>query len=132
MFPSNPTTLHHPDALDALELGARRFDFIGLKFQLADEIQQGYTRAQQGSTAKIANRELSDIRGINGKLEDILDTYAPPPRPLRAGLAPLQPPLRPSPRPRPLRLHPRPLAIPHRQIPLRPTPIFRLQNPPNP
>ncbi len=81
-FPSNPTSLHQPDALDALELGARRLDFIGLKFQLADEIVQGYTRAQSDavSTDKrlhgATSRELSNIRGINGLLEDIRDTYA--------------------------------------------------------
>ena len=81
-LPSNPTTLHHPDAIDALELGARRLDFIGLKFQLADEIAQGYTRAQSDLTAtdrkqhNMLSRELSDIRGINGRLEDILDTWA--------------------------------------------------------
>ncbi len=33
------------DAIDALELGARRMDFIGLRFQLADEIAAGYQRA---------------------------------------------------------------------------------------
>ncbi len=81
-LPSNPTSLHHPEALDALELGARRLDFIGLKFQLADEIAQGYTRAQTAALStnpqlhKTTTRELGDIRGINGKLEDILDTYA--------------------------------------------------------
>ena len=81
-FPSNPTTLHHTAALDALELGARRFDLIGLKFQLAEEIAQGYTRAQTAalSTDKqlhaTTGPELSNIRGINGRLEDIRDTYA--------------------------------------------------------
>ena len=81
-FPSNPTTLHHPDAIDALELGARRMDFIGLKFQLADEIVAGYSRAQiaQASTDKklhaTVNHELGDIRAVNGRLEDIRDTYA--------------------------------------------------------
>src|SRR5581483_4822810 len=45
-LPSNPTTLREPNAIDALELGARRFDFIGEKFQLADEMAAGYARAQ--------------------------------------------------------------------------------------
>jgi hypothetical protein len=81
-FPSNPTTLHHPEAIDALELGARRLDFIGLKFQLADEIVEGYTRALSDlaspdkKTRQQTGKELSDIRGINGRLEDIRDTYA--------------------------------------------------------
>jgi hypothetical protein len=81
-FPSNPTTLRHPDAIDALELGARRMDFIGLKFQLADEIVQGYSRAQADAlstdkkTHAQVGKELSDIRGINGRLEDVRDTYS--------------------------------------------------------
>jgi hypothetical protein len=81
-FPSNPTTLRHPDALDAMELGARRMDFIGLKFELSDDITQGYARAltDAASTDKKTHaqtsKELSDIRGANGKLEDIRDTYA--------------------------------------------------------
>ena len=81
-FPSNPTTLRRPEAIDAMELGARRLDFIGLKFQLADEITEGYARAQadNASTDKkthaLASKELSDIRGANGKLEDIRDTYS--------------------------------------------------------
>ncbi len=81
-FPSNPTALRNPDAIDAMELGARRFDFIGLKFQLADEIADGYSRAltAQSSTDKkvhsTVGRELSDIRGINGRIKDVADTYA--------------------------------------------------------
>ena len=81
-LPSNPTSLREPDAIDALELGARRLDFIGLKFQLADEIAQGYARAQLDAaspdkkTKAMTGRELSDIRGINGRLEDIVDAYS--------------------------------------------------------
>ncbi len=78
-LPSNPTTLHHPDAIDALELGARRLDFIGLKFQLADEIAQGYSRAQSaaaGGNHRVASTELSNIRGIDGRLRDLIDGYS--------------------------------------------------------
>ena len=28
-----------------MELGARKFDFIGMKFQIADEITEAYTHA---------------------------------------------------------------------------------------
>jgi hypothetical protein len=76
------SNLREPDAIDALELGARRFDFIGLKFQLADEIVQGYSRALADQTSPdkkvraMVPRELSDINGINGRLSDILDTYS--------------------------------------------------------
>jgi hypothetical protein len=81
-LPSNPTTLHEPDAIDALELGARRFDLIGLKFELADEIAQGYARAQTDAlshdkeTHKMTARELSDINGVNGRIRDLIDTYS--------------------------------------------------------
>ncbi len=76
------TTLREPDALDALELGARRIDFIGLKFQLADEIPTLYAQAQTNalsSDKKVRADviwDLSTIRGINGRLEDIVDTYS--------------------------------------------------------
>ena len=81
-FPSNPTSLHNTDAIDAMEFGARRFDFIGLKFQLADEIVSGYAKAlaAQASTDKKTHASvsptLSDIRGVNGRLRDLIDTYS--------------------------------------------------------
>lgn len=81
-FPSNPTSLRHPGAIDALELGARRMDFIGLKFQLADEIVQGYTRALAASLSSDKTLhattlpELSEINGVNGRIQDIRDTYS--------------------------------------------------------
>ena len=76
------SNLLEPDAVDAMEVGARRIDLIGLTFQLSDEIVQGYQRAYalQGTTDKKQRasvaRELSDINGINGRIEDIRDTYA--------------------------------------------------------
>jgi hexosaminidase len=81
-LPSNPTSLHNPDAIDAMELGARRMDFIGLKFQLADEVIEGYNKAliAQASMDKKTHAQvgpdLSDINGINGRIQDIRDTYA--------------------------------------------------------
>lgn len=81
-FPSNPTALRETDAIDALELGARRFDFLGLKFQLADEITQAYARAQAAAPSKdrqiraTVSRELSDINGTNGRIQDIKDGYS--------------------------------------------------------
>ncbi len=81
-YPSTPTSLRERDAIDAMELGARRLDFIGLKFQLADEISQVYDRAYAGQRAtdhksrNEVSRELSEINGINGKLADIKDTYS--------------------------------------------------------
>jgi hexosaminidase len=81
-LPSNPTTLRETDAIDALELGARRLDFIGLKFQLADEMAQGYARAQSDAastdhtTRAEVYRELTDINGVNGRIQDIKDGYS--------------------------------------------------------
>jgi hexosaminidase len=81
-YRSNPTSLRETEAIDALELGARRMDFIGLKFQLSDEIAAGYQRAyaMQDTTDKkqraTVSRELSDINGINGRIHDIIDTYS--------------------------------------------------------
>jgi hypothetical protein len=76
------SNLAEPDAVDAMELGARRMDLIGLNFQLSDEIVEGYQRAyeMQGSADKkqraAVGRELSDINGVNGRIEDIRDTYS--------------------------------------------------------
>ncbi len=81
-LPSNPTTLRETDAIDALELGARRFDFIGEKFQLADEMAEAYARAQADATSDDrkqrgqVSRELSDINGVNGRIQDIKDGYS--------------------------------------------------------
>jgi hypothetical protein len=71
------SNLREPDAVDAMELGARRMDFIGLKFQLADEMAEGYARALADSTSTdkktraTVSRELSDLNGINGRIEDL-------------------------------------------------------------
>jgi hexosaminidase len=81
-FPSNPTSLRETDAIDALELGARRFDFIGLKFQLADEMVDDYNRALTASTStdkKIkasVGHNLGDINSTNGRIQDIKDGYS--------------------------------------------------------
>jgi len=76
------SNLTEPDAVDAMELGARRMDLIGLNFQLADEIAESYQRAYAEQTATdkkqraAVARELSDINGINGRIEDIRDNYS--------------------------------------------------------
>jgi hypothetical protein len=62
-----------------MELGARRMDFIGMKFQFADEIAGMYARAAASDTSRdervTAGRELSDISGVNGRLQDLRDGY---------------------------------------------------------
>jgi hexosaminidase len=81
-YPTAPTTLRETAAIDALELGARRMDLIGLKFQLAEEIAEGYQRAyaMQNTTDKkqrmSVSRELSDINGVNGRIQDYIDAYS--------------------------------------------------------
>jgi hypothetical protein len=75
------SNLREPDAIDAMELGARRMDFIGLKFQLADEMAAGYARALAAAvstdrkTHASVSRELSDLSGINGRMQDIRNGY---------------------------------------------------------
>ena len=65
-----------------MELGARRIDFLALKFQLSDEILSAYARAYAASIStdpklkKTISRELSDINGVNGRLQDLIDGYA--------------------------------------------------------
>ena len=72
--------LTNTEALDALELGARRIDFVGLKFQAADECASLYAQAQSmtGDKNKWGELEgkLYTIGSNNGRLEDIRDGYA--------------------------------------------------------
>jgi len=63
------------DALNALALGARKIDFIGMKFQFADDVVQMYARATD-TTSKSIGRDLADITGINGRLQDLRDGYS--------------------------------------------------------
>ena len=73
-------TLENPEALDALELGARRIDFAGLKFQAADESVALYNQARAMASDK--NRrddvqaKLYAIGANNGLLEDVRDGYS--------------------------------------------------------
>lgn len=69
--------LRESDALDALEMGARRVDFIGMKFELADEIVAHY-RAALDSVANHGNptHDLTEIASqINSRTQDLRDGY---------------------------------------------------------
>ncbi|HVZ48815.1 MAG TPA: family 20 glycosylhydrolase [Gemmatimonadaceae bacterium] len=69
--------LRESDALDAIEMGARRMDFIGMKFELADEIVSHY-QAALDSVAKHANptHDLTEIASdINSRTQDLRDGY---------------------------------------------------------
>ncbi len=77
--------LREQDALDAMELGARRMDFIGLKFQIADEIAADYARAYALQSSKVRTdraeliRNLSDIahpNSVQGKMEDLRNNFS--------------------------------------------------------
>ncbi|MGD0446079.1 MAG: glycoside hydrolase family 20 zincin-like fold domain-containing protein [Edaphobacter sp.] len=81
-YPSAATSLRETAAIDALELGARRMDFIGLKFQLSEEIAEGYQRAYAMQNTKDkkqrtdVGRELSEINGVNGRIQDYISAYS--------------------------------------------------------
>lgn len=73
----NAGALREPDVLDATEAGARRLDFIGMKFQLADEIVRLYAAATD-SAAKGASpgHDLGEIASsINSRAQDLRDGY---------------------------------------------------------
>jgi len=63
------------DAIDAMAVGARKIDFIGMKFQFADDVVQMYARASD-TTSKSASRDLADVTGVNGRLQDLRDGYS--------------------------------------------------------
>jgi hypothetical protein len=73
--------LENQEALDALELGARRIDFLGLKFQAADDCVTLYDQAWTlAATDDKTNRAqvselLHTIGSNNGRMEDIRDGY---------------------------------------------------------
>ncbi|MGD0800277.1 MAG: family 20 glycosylhydrolase [Terracidiphilus sp.] len=73
-------TLDNLEALDAMELGARRIDFVGLKFQSADDSVALYAQALALAPDKSRRDEaaalLYTIGSNNGHLQDIRDGYA--------------------------------------------------------
>ncbi len=72
--------LAETDALTAMDLGARRLDFIGLKFQLAQEIATAYAQAVAQEHDKTQRRDtsnmLSEISSNNGRCQDLRDGYS--------------------------------------------------------
>ncbi len=65
--------LRERSAVDAMELGARRIDWLGMKFQIADEIAQGVFALATLDT--VTWKELAEFTGINGKLQDMRDGF---------------------------------------------------------
>ena len=67
--------LREQAALEAMEVGARRLDFIGMKFQFAEEIAQMYARASTPINAQTSN-DLNDINSpLNGRIGDLKEGY---------------------------------------------------------
>ncbi len=73
-------TLRETNALEAMELGARRIDFIGLKFQLSDEMRAAYAKAYAMQSDKKRENETLDtlysITSMNGRCQDLRDGYS--------------------------------------------------------
>jgi hypothetical protein len=76
---ANPN-LRETDALTALDLGARRLDLIGMKFELAQEIADRYAQAAARPHDKDHDDDtrntLDEIAGDNGLCEDLRDAYS--------------------------------------------------------
>jgi len=68
-------SLREADALDAMDLGARRVDLIAQKFQLANEVNRLYQLAYDSAGTRGADWALIDISSMNGKLQDLRDAY---------------------------------------------------------
>ncbi|HEX3663526.1 MAG TPA: glycoside hydrolase family 20 zincin-like fold domain-containing protein [Acidobacteriaceae bacterium] len=71
--------LREPEALDAMDMGARRIDFLAFQFQTADQIAATYLRLYNGqkdpAIAPHIGRDLYFLSGVNGRCEDLRDGY---------------------------------------------------------
>lgn len=71
--------LRNEEALDAMDLGARRMDFLAMKFQMADQIADSYRRLYYGQKdpdiSDHTSRDLWNLAGVNGLCEDLQDGY---------------------------------------------------------
>jgi hexosaminidase len=72
---AEPKITRERDAIEAMKLGARKMDFIGMKFQFADDVVAMYGRAADTAN-KSPGRNLADITGVNGRLQDLRDGYS--------------------------------------------------------
>jgi len=72
--------LREQDALEAIDLGARRIDFLAFKFQTADQIRESYRRLYDGQKnpeiSQHVTRDLWNLSGANGRCEDLRDGYS--------------------------------------------------------
>ncbi len=72
--------LGEPDAVTAMDLGARRLDLIGMKFELANEIATSYAQIlshQHDKTQqKTINNQLDEISSNVGRCQDLRDGFS--------------------------------------------------------
>lgn len=71
--------LRSPEAVDAMDLGARRIDLLAFKFQIADQVAAAYLRLYNGQKdpgiSAHTSRDLWNLSGVNGLCEDLRDGY---------------------------------------------------------
>ena len=76
---ANPN-LREQDALTAMDMGARRLDLIGQKFEVSQEIQEQYAQAvaqQHDKEKRPATRNILDeISSMFGRCQDLRDAYS--------------------------------------------------------
>ena len=79
---ANPS-LREGDALDAMDFAARRLDFLGLIYQLSDEMIHGFAQVQATAASDHWRKAkpgvsamLSDINGVNGRLQNLTYGYS--------------------------------------------------------
>jgi hexosaminidase len=79
---ANPA-LRENDALNAMDFGARRLDFLGLIYQLSDEMTNGFAQIQATAASDHWKKAkpgvsamFSDINGVNGRLQDLTYGYS--------------------------------------------------------
>jgi len=76
---ANPN-LREQDALEAMDLGARRLDLIGMKWELSQEVAASYaTTLAQQHDKRLSDQTrnlLDEISSNNGRLQDLRDAYS--------------------------------------------------------
>jgi hypothetical protein len=72
--------LRQLEALEGIDLGARRIDFLAFKFQTANQIAESYRRLYDGEKdeeiARHVPHDLYVLSGANGRCEDLRDGYS--------------------------------------------------------
>ena len=72
--------LSEPDAITAMDLGARRLDLIGMKFEFANEIESSYAQLlphqHDKSQQKAIGIQLEEISSNVGRCQDLRDAFS--------------------------------------------------------